>query len=65
MTVINPISAAPMISRGEFRLWAIKKPMTMPGRMEWLMASLMRLIFRKTRKTPGSAQAAAVITAIS
>src|SRR5262249_11895717 len=36
----------------------------MPGRMAWLMASLIKAMRRSTRKTPGSAQATATSAGI-
>ncbi len=64
-TVSNPTAAAKKISKGEVVLSTTKKPMTIPSRIEWLMASLIIAIRRSTRKTPGIAQAAAVTAAMS
>ncbi len=64
-TVITPVNAAKRISKGEFKSCVIKKPITIPGRIEWLIASLIKAIFRSTKNTPGMAQAMATMAAIS
>ena len=64
-TVIIPVIAAKRISKGEFKSCVMKKPITMPGKIEWLMASLIMAIFLKTKKVPGIAQAIATKLAIS
>ena len=53
------------INKGELRSWVIKNPITIPGKIEWLMASLIIAIFLKTKKVPGIAQATATKLAIS
>ena len=64
ITVSTPVAAAARISRGELRLWVKKNPTTMPGRIAWLMASLIMAILRSTRNVPGNAHAAATTTTI-
>jgi hypothetical protein len=64
-TVIIPLKAANKINQGEARSSVIKKPMTIPGRIEWLIASLINAILRNTRNTPGMAHATEVRQAIN
>ena len=64
-TVIIPVPAAKTINNGELRSWVIKNPKTIPGKIEWLIASLINAILRNTKNTPGIAQAAATRAAIS
>ena len=64
-TVITPVKAAKRISNGEFKSCVTKNPITIPGSIEWLMASLIKAIFRSTKNTPGMAQAIATMAAIS
>jgi hypothetical protein len=65
LTVSTPAPAAPSTSQGDARFRVTKNASTMPSRMAWLIASLISAMRRRTRKTPGRAQAAAVIAAIS
>src|SRR5690606_36395224 len=64
-TVMTPVKAASNINNGEFKSCVRKNPMTIPGRMAWLMASLIMAILRSTKNVPGMAQATATKLAIS
>ena len=64
-TVSTPVAAALMSSSGLARSLVTKNATTMPGRMACVMASDSIVTRRSTRKTPGSAHAAAVTAAIS
>ena len=64
-TVSSPTAAAKKIRNGDVVLCTAKNPITIPSRIEWLIASLIIAMRRSTRKTPGSAQAAAVTAAMS
>ena len=63
--MITPVNAANTINNGEFKSCVIKKPTTIPGKMEWLMASLIIAILRSTKKVPGIAHAIATKLAIN
>jgi hypothetical protein len=63
--VSTPVAVAPIINQGDDRSPTMKKPITIPNSTVWLMASLTIAVRRKTRKTPGSAQAAATSAASS
>src|SRR5918992_439243 len=64
-TVKRPVAAAPAMRRGDERSSTTKKARTIPSRIEWLIASLTSARRRRTRKTPGKAQATATVAAIS
>ena len=65
LTVSTPTAAAATISSGDSSEPMARKPRTMPSRTVWLMASLIMAMRRRTRKTPGRAQATATMMAIN
>ena len=64
-TVSTPVPAAARIRSGDDRLSVRKKASTIPGRIAWLIASLIKVIRRRTKNTPGKAHATAVTIAMS
>ena len=62
-TTKSPVRDAPTIISGESNDPVIKSAMTMPGSTAWLTASLIIDVLRRTKKTPGRVQHAAVTTA--